>query len=171
MKILSILVLSCLLITSCSSNSKSRLPANNEDPNLEVEGQTTSVNRQACIDHGGQVSQEDKRYFVCSGGKYNGVITSGPISFRSCGEETARVQKMVLEDGSVENEDDFLNSATLALSVCISAAQSGNWKTLMYGLTKIKKSCDQSSDQGQSSLYRGTCYLKASELGTFILGR
>ncbi len=49
-----------------------------KDPNLDYEGHKVMVKRAACLGHGGAVTEEDKRYFLCEGGKYDGYITSGP---------------------------------------------------------------------------------------------
>ena len=51
-----------------------------EDPNITHEGNKPVVNRNACLKYGGHVSANDRRYFICEGGKYDGHITEGPAS-------------------------------------------------------------------------------------------
>lgn len=141
-----------------------------EDSNLEREGNRVTVKRNACLAYGGHVSDDDKRYFICTDGKYDGYITSGPAVGPSCNIQVASTKAHIDQYGGVNNEAQFLGAATEALKACLKSAKKLNRAVTVQTIELAKKSCDESGDQGLSQLYRGTCYLKAADLATFILG-
>lgn len=141
----------------------------NSDPNIEQEGNMYTVKRNACLAYGGHVSDNDKRYYICEDGKYDGMITAGPATAASCNIQVSNVKALVGKDGTVANEEQFAKAASLALDACEKGAQ--NWNSLKVTIKAARKACNESADQGLSSLYRGTCFLKAADLATFILGQ
>lgn len=139
------------------------------DPNLEQDGPTYTVKRDACLNYGGQVTDDDKRYYICEGGRYDGYITAGPVTHVVCNVQVANTKKLVKKDGTVADEEEFLRGASASLIICEKTAK--DWASVKQTLKLAKKSCDESADQGMSALYRGVCYLKAAELATFTLGQ
>lgn len=139
------------------------------DSNLEREGNRVTVKRTACLAYGGHVTDDDKRYFMCADGKYDGYITAGPAVGPSCNVLVGAAKDLVEQDGTVADEAQFVQATANALTACLSGAK--NWASLKQAIQSAKKSCDESANQGQSDLYRGTCYLKAAELATFVLGQ
>lgn len=74
MKNLTTLFLTSIIFVSTSAEAAKKKKA---DPNLYKEGNKVLVKRDACLSFGGYI-EEDKRYFVCTDGKYDGYITQGP---------------------------------------------------------------------------------------------
>lgn len=97
------------------------------------------------------------------------LSTMTAAASESCNIEVVNTKSLILNDGSVDDEAAFLSMAQNTLVVCKS--QAANWNSVKETINNAKKSCDESANQGMSQLYRGTCYLKVSELATFILGR
>jgi hypothetical protein len=127
------------------------------------------VKRSACIKNGGSVTDDDKRYFICDGGKYDGMITAGPAA--NCAQKVDATQELykAAQEKSPELDEELLESATAALDACRTKAVDGQWASLQSTLKNAKKACDEGANQGMSQFYRGSCYLKAAELGRLIL--
>lgn len=166
-----VFMLSILALLSFSSAlaGGGTVGSDQNDSNLEREGDRVTVKRSACLAYGGHVTDDDKRYFICTDGKYNGYITAGPAVAPSCNVLVGVAKDLVGQDGTVEDEAQFVQATSDALSACLAGAK--NWSSLKKTIQSAKKSCDESANQGQSDLYRATCYLKAADLATFVLGQ
>jgi hypothetical protein len=136
------------------------------DPNLIHEGNRVIVKRHACLKLGGTVTDGDRRYFICDGGKYDGYITPGPAT--NCQEHLDQTHALLNASGLPANDSEFLRSAQETLSICITKAKDGGWSQVAILLDTAAKACRQGSDQ-MSSLYLGQCKLKAADLGQFIM--
>ena len=126
------------------------------------------VQRGACLTNGGIVSDQDKRYILCEGGKYDGYLTVGPaVAKASCNLESEYTKDMLDKNGNVDDESIFLQMGQSTVAVC--AAQASDFSSLKDTIQKAKQSCDAIANQGQSILFRGLCYQKIGELASFIM--
>lgn len=136
------------------------------DPNIIREGNREIVKHEACIKFGGFVSNNDKRYYICDGGRYGGYITPGPLTSLKCSLQILIAEAYEDQNGNVSDVPEFLQSASDALLVCRLNAK--NWPAVRLTIQKGKIACDEAANQGLSDQYRAMCYLKIAELARFI---
>ena len=144
------------------------------DPNIEQEGNKTTVKREACLLNGGSVTDEDYRYFICSGGKYDGIITNGPVAEKaSCALEISAAKDLLQADGTPKDESDtemYLYYSNTSLAICKGLAQEGKWNSLVSMLDSGKKVCKE-AQQGNSDIYLASCNLKVADVAAQALGQ
>ena len=87
----------------------------------------------------------------------------------ACEEAINQAKQMLSTDGTVQDEMIFLSKATTALNLCKETAD--KQKTVTAFILLGQQSCDDASNQGQSTLFKSYCYLKVAQSASFILGK
>jgi hypothetical protein len=138
------------------------------DPNIETEGNMTTVKRAACLSNGGSVGS-DKRYFICEGGKYDGIITEGPASTKAtCAGTAETARAMIAQYGTPDDAKKFNDTVALALKACRS--ETGEVEELTQLLDAGKAACSSSTNRTQrSEAVLGTCELKVIDIVLAII--
>lgn len=137
------------------------------DINILVEGLDAYVDSEACIAGGGKPNPRlHRKYVLCDGGKYNGMISG--TNEATCESQTDVAKSLIDEKtGMAEDDAELLAAAASALGACIRQSE-GFGKDLNKTLKDLKAQCLKYSDQ-RSELFTGTCYLKVADLAIHIM--
>lgn len=168
------IVSSALLACTSGQKNNPRTPAQTNigdagggisarDINIQSEGSQQFVDGAACKATGGKIdSKSDKRYSICSGGHYDGMISADNSEERDCNVVSSNANDLLkkLGDDPGNQLNELMGAAAIALSRC--TAQAKAHSPLLFSIgTQMRKACNRASNQ-VSDLFKIHCYIRAA---------